>query len=759
MHTERKQSFLFKSTALAIVITFLTGSIVPPPKVGAQSVLNLPIPGSMVHLSPAYAPAILKGIKIFPDNPLRFDFIVDTGDTTLTGKDLKSESAKLIKYFLAALTVPEDDLWVNLSPYESDRIIPKAFGATEMGRDLLAQDYILKQLTASLIHPDKELGKSFWKNIYAKTQALYGTTKIPVNTFNKVWIVPERAGVYSNANSVFVMESHLKVMSENDYKAITHQKIKNSVILNESEGRMKDLDNLDSSAFPENDNHISSEIMRKTILPTIEKEVNTGKHFTQLRQIYNAVILATWFKRNLRKSLLGKIYVDQDKIAGVDIEDKSMKEKIYQQYLEAFKKGAFNFIKEETHPETQKVIPRQYFSGGSSLRLNTIKEWSTQEAASPIENTDKTVLASVNLEQTSSLETQDRGKDFYLQEKNPSSANSSSPVTNQRNLKVDPSRSYDRHHNIFTINGYRQNALDHGYVNHVFPHPDFKDRVIRIFDPEDEEVTGVAHGGEWGNYKKFAHLGLKSIPKTYGSGLTANGFIYTDVERIYSIRSTTEGQAETATFLLSKNHKNPVVIEEIRKFIRDMFVELIENKIYTETFKTGNVMLGRKYKESGDPLAYLHDLDQAHHLPNLTEGEIAQKYKEILRQYNQSYFRWPKIIYDDLLLLFDTYLKEDQNTHKPSFDSSLPAPKTATPLNLSPVISSPVTSSPGGIDLTPDTMNLHDSGEGGNFNMPASLPLINGERFDGLTPVIFQITPITNLPLLLGMNMPKISRN
>jgi hypothetical protein len=46
---------------------------------------------------------------------------------------------KLIKYFLASLTIPEKDLWVNLSPYEKDRIIPQSFGLTEMGRDLLSR--------------------------------------------------------------------------------------------------------------------------------------------------------------------------------------------------------------------------------------------------------------------------------------------------------------------------------------------------------------------------------------------------------------------------------------------------------------------------------------------------------------------------------------------------------------------------------------------------------------------------------------------
>ena len=72
---------------------------------------------------------------------------------------LQAESKRLINYFLASLTVPENDLWVNLSPYEKDRIVPEPLSKTELGRDLLPQDYILKQLTASLMYPEDELGE------------------------------------------------------------------------------------------------------------------------------------------------------------------------------------------------------------------------------------------------------------------------------------------------------------------------------------------------------------------------------------------------------------------------------------------------------------------------------------------------------------------------------------------------------------------------------------------------------------------------
>ena len=142
---------------------------------------------------------------------------MDTGDTGIQGEALKNESTKLIKYFLAALTTPDKDMWVNLSPTEKDRIIPDGLGSTEMGRDLLSQDYLLKQLTASLMYPESELGERFWKNIYAKVKEQFGTTELPVNMLNKVWIVPDKALVCEHEQTAFVVEKHLKVMMEGEY--------------------------------------------------------------------------------------------------------------------------------------------------------------------------------------------------------------------------------------------------------------------------------------------------------------------------------------------------------------------------------------------------------------------------------------------------------------------------------------------------------------------------------------------------------------
>lgn len=344
----RQRKVFFRGLAATLSLVFVGQTILPAAQ---ASVLSLPVPGAMVPMTPAYMPTIIRGLTIHPDNALAFDFIVDKGQEDLQGEVFKEESRKLINYFLAALTVPKEEMWVNLSPYEPERIIPVGFGDTKMGRDMLAQDYLLKQLSASMMYPEKGLGQKFWQRVYTRAQKEYGTTDIPMNTFKKIWIIPENVAVYEKDASVFVVDSHLKVMLEEDHLGYQQDLGAN--------GRSSGLD---------------SNVIREVLIPEIEKEVNEGKIFANLRQIYNSIILATWYKDNLKESLLGQVYVDQSKTLGVDTDDKSINQKIYHQYIEAFEKGVYDYIKEDVDPITQTAIPRKYFSGGSSAIAMTIKK-------------------------------------------------------------------------------------------------------------------------------------------------------------------------------------------------------------------------------------------------------------------------------------------------------------------------------------------------------------------------------------------------
>ena len=309
----------------------------------------MPPVGAMIGQSDKFAPVSLRALQIRPNEPLVFDFIVDSGNSGLQGEALKKEIEKLTKYFLATITIPEKDLWVNLSPYEKNRIIPNELGLTEMGRDLLSQDYVLKQLAASLVHPESDMGKDFWRQIYAQAEQELGTTEIPMDSFNKVWIMPDTATIYEVDNTAVLGATHLKVMMEEDYLALKES----------SQDALQGRD-VDSAEV----NKVSSDIMRRLVLPAIEKEVNEGKNFAMLRQIYNAMILATWYKEALKDGLLAQVYANQKKVAGVDTADKNIREKIFAQYVASYKEGVFNMIREDADPVSGEIIPRKYFSGG-----------------------------------------------------------------------------------------------------------------------------------------------------------------------------------------------------------------------------------------------------------------------------------------------------------------------------------------------------------------------------------------------------------
>jgi hypothetical protein len=350
--TTSSSKWLRVFTALAMLVQY---TLLPnAAQANMMTYANMPKPGEMVGLTEAYLPPMLHGITIDPANPFKFDFLVASGDEVLSAEDMEYETERLIKYFLTALTVPEEDMWVNLSPHEDDRIIPDKFGMTEMGRELLAQDYLLKQLTSSLMFPETEVGAEFWDEVYTRVYEETGQTDVPVNTFNKVWIMPKDVKISEVDNSAFVVDTQLTVLLEEDLVALDHGRYSEKFGSDETD-----------EATEEELNNVSGQVVKEIILPIIEKEVNEGKSFAKLRQIMNSVILASWFKSTLKNSILGHLVMNKNEVDGISLTSNDYQDKIYNDYVEAYQKGVYDLVKEEYDPITQTIVPRKYFAGGA----------------------------------------------------------------------------------------------------------------------------------------------------------------------------------------------------------------------------------------------------------------------------------------------------------------------------------------------------------------------------------------------------------
>ena len=123
-------------------------------------------------------------------------------------------------------------------------------------------------------------------------------------------------------------------------------------------GLMKNMEkDYDAQTPQEAKEDISQKIMREIIIPILDKEVNEGRHFATLRQVYHSVLLAVWFKGKLRTAIpsqsfneksgmvkgniLSLIYVDQHKTGGLEM-----------------LMASFSLLKLNYHQE-QKTLPKE----------------------------------------------------------------------------------------------------------------------------------------------------------------------------------------------------------------------------------------------------------------------------------------------------------------------------------------------------------------------------------------------------------------
>lgn len=312
------------STLLVFAASYFSASALRVKDSVANVIESLPAPTQLLDLSKSKNIERLCGLRFDKENPLSFEFIFEAPNKYRSNDQ---ERAKLIKYFITALTVPSDKLWVNLSPYENDRVIEDELARTELGVNMLAQDYILKQLSSSLTFPESDLGREYWEMQGSHDQ------------FNKIWISSDTADLYVGNNSIILGDTRMKVETEKDYLA-------------SKENNLKDADEIGKSSM-------------LRLITELEKEVNHGQHFVELRQIYNSVVLANSFKTILKDHFLSNAYSNKSKLEGNDNLERALQDKIYDQYVEAFEKGVYDLIKTENINGVKKKV--RYFSGGANL--------------------------------------------------------------------------------------------------------------------------------------------------------------------------------------------------------------------------------------------------------------------------------------------------------------------------------------------------------------------------------------------------------
>ncbi|MFA5275349.1 MAG: HEAT repeat domain-containing protein, partial [Candidatus Omnitrophota bacterium] len=349
MNNKPKQkvfSSIFKNIALALcfILIFeqtgfaqISGQLDISNKIG-----NIVNSFSLVYFRPPH----LRYISYDKINQT-FKVILNKEDSgKINSVELADSARTPLKFFYTGLAIPNESFWVNLRPDSPDRIIDDYLAETDVGKILLEADLELKKDLARAIYPSTPEGKEYWDKIYRKIEEIYGydlgNASVSINT--RIWITPGEVIVCEDENSAYIYKAALNVSTEAAY-------------LSNKQGHRSE-DNLTKII-----NDYSSELMQELILPKIFKEVNTGKRYASLRQVYYSLILAQWFKRKFYGA--GGLYpymIDKKSLTGLTSDKRWSKDTYFKEYQKSFREKEYDLQVQVFNLMGRSV--RTYSSGG-----------------------------------------------------------------------------------------------------------------------------------------------------------------------------------------------------------------------------------------------------------------------------------------------------------------------------------------------------------------------------------------------------------
>jgi hypothetical protein len=267
------------------------------------------------------------------------------------GNDLKQMSELSWNAFFIWLALPNNTFWVNLHPEQPDRIINKELEKTDVGRILLEADLQLKKDLAQLTHPKKsKLGRQYHDEIYKQVISIpeFRSKAVQFPMSIRVWIVPGPVKAWANEESIYVVDAQMEVKLESEY-------------MSQSQG----------TPGTAGIKKYGEQLLKRTILPELQKIVNTGPKYRELRQIFYSRVIAEWYKTKHRaakqsfKNIIGRGNVDPWRSA-----KRWSKRKIYKRYKNSVLKGEYSLeeVRQSSTDTTVYTTTRNYFWGGVDFK-------------------------------------------------------------------------------------------------------------------------------------------------------------------------------------------------------------------------------------------------------------------------------------------------------------------------------------------------------------------------------------------------------
>lgn len=245
--------------------------------------------------------------------------------------------------FFVWLALPPSAFTVNLNPDEPDRIIDEKFGRTDAGRVLLEADLAMKKSVAKFIHPDTKAGRKYWDSLRGEAKCVS----------MRQWIVPDTATVRDNGNELFILDAPLLVKMESE------------VVKTPGAGGDSGCGQQDEASTRHNES-----VYRTTILPQVQKAVNSAPEYADLRRVYASRVAAEWFrKRSATKHTAYSDLIGKGDISRWASREKWTPREVFDRYVKSYKDGEFKV--KHTTTKGNVVYTRTYIYGGVDFsRIN-----------------------------------------------------------------------------------------------------------------------------------------------------------------------------------------------------------------------------------------------------------------------------------------------------------------------------------------------------------------------------------------------------
>lgn len=302
-------------------------------------------------------PPLVGGITFPMKDPLKigFSLLADAAHKMPTPVEQLELQRRLGRYLNTFLVLTGDQINVTLTPTEDYCRLPELLRHTELGRDMLAQDVVLKHYTTSQLHPSTPHGKAFWDKVNALTSGHRN-----FESCFRVWIVPGNVKVrektVGDQGHVSIEKLGLEVLCEEDYETLRRY-------------RESQRPGAEVPRAPEHDAQVVA-LFKELVVPEIQKEVSSGPRFGLLRQVLSVLVVAKWIMQSqLGNALKQAGFIDSNapQRYGFNTVDDAVLLSMRRFYLQMFGAGVWQHTTTQIDPKSGLVEKRLYVAGGIVL--------------------------------------------------------------------------------------------------------------------------------------------------------------------------------------------------------------------------------------------------------------------------------------------------------------------------------------------------------------------------------------------------------